>query len=286
MKRKLPQWLLDATIRNNGTITVVPLTSLLSPSRGGVQINDTSNSIPISNSRATNDEIRTTESTSIAALPVAIKTERIHPIEPSTSTVSNEQPQVVVKQEIKDEPVDIATSTTTTPPTIPALVPKIEDVKPERRSCNYGIKCFRRNADHRTEMAHPGDGDYRRPNLPAAPTGTPACPWGAACYRRNPQHFIQLSHPPASLYVPAAAAGTTTTTTVHVNAVPVPPQSNPTPRRNRNSRAVVDQDDSDAEDDYDVLDPFIDDGSSDEYIPDGGDESDDDEEDTEELIDT
>lgn len=57
---------------------------------------------------------------------------------------------------------------------------------------------YRRNPAHRAEMAHPGDVDYRRPNLPNAPTGTPPCPWGAACYRRNPQHFIQLSHPPAS----------------------------------------------------------------------------------------
>lgn len=44
-------------------------------------------------------------------------------------------------------------------------------------------------------MAHPGDYDYRRPNFPPAPAGTPACPFGESCYRRNPQHFVQFQHP-------------------------------------------------------------------------------------------
>lgn len=53
----------------------------------------------------------------------------------------------------------------------------------------------------------------------------------------------------------------------------------PTPRRNRqNNRVTVINGDSDEEDDYDLEDPFIDDGSSDEYIPE--DETDDDLEDT------
>lgn len=47
---------------------------------------------------------------------------------------------------------------------------------------------------------------------------------------------------------------------------------------------VVDAD-SDAEDDYDLEDPFIDNGSSDEYQPDDEDGEDNDEEDTQELTD-
>lgn len=65
---------------------------------------------------------------------------------------------------------------------------------------HYSLNIRRQNAAHRTEMAHPGDGDYRRPDLPTAPIGAPPCPWGAACYRRNPQHFIQLSHLPSSKF--------------------------------------------------------------------------------------
>lgn len=208
MKRKLPQWLLDATnnnvkrpnspgsirkssnesqnnidsnsnqtkpeqhsnqsnaesdqIQRNGTVTLVPLANLLSPVGGGVQVNGPRSSIHTSENTAMNDEMRTTESNSkgIMPLPLVIKTETIDQIEPSASNVQNEQQPVVVKQEIKDEPVDPETSTTTpptstvtpltttvTPPTTtvtpPTLVPKIENVKPERRSCNYGIKCFR-----------------------------------------------------------------------------------------------------------------------------------------------
>lgn len=65
------------------------------------------------------------------------------------------------------------------------------------------------------------------------------------------------------------------------------PQSNQPQRRNRiavsYNRLV---DDSDAEDDYDLDDPFIDDGSSDEYVPDGdGSDDDDDMEDTQESKD-
>ncbi|KAG4078600.1 hypothetical protein HA402_003247 [Bradysia odoriphaga] len=315
MKRKLPQWLLDATNNNdkiakpnptesiqkpsndispdidnqpephpvsvnaqseqikpsNSTIGIVPLANLLSPSRGGIQVSESHRNV------SNEPELRTADSTStesesvVMPVPVVVKTEAPDANEPTASNATDEQ-QVVVKQEIKDEPVDTALTPA------PTLVPKIEDVKPERQSCNYGIKCFRRNPAHRTELAHPGDVDYRRPNLPSAPAGTPACPWGAACYRRNPQHFIQLSHPPANIYNPTA--NTTAVTVTHV------PQVNLPQRRNRNAtgngRMGAGNDDSDAEDDdYDLGDPFIDDGSSDEYVPDG-DDDDDDEDDPEE----
>ncbi|EDX12825.1 GD20355 [Drosophila simulans] len=64
-----------------------------------------------------------------------------------------------------------------------------------RTSCRFGIRCYRRNPAHRSAEAHPGDQDYRRPNFPAPPLGTPACPFGNACYRRNPVHFQDYSHP-------------------------------------------------------------------------------------------
>lgn len=313
MKRKLPQWLLDATNNNqknpkpnpteskrkhsneshndisldtdnqpaqhsiseqqpsNGTIAIVPLANLLSPSRGGNQISESHRNV------SNETELRPADSTSMelgigsGVVPVVIKTETPEANEPTASSATDEQ-QAVVKQEIKDEPIDTTTSSSTVPaPPSVTLVPKVEDVKPERRSCNYGIKCFRQNAAHRTELAHPGDVDYRRPNLPSAPPGTPACPWGASCYRRNPQHFMQLSHPPS-------------TNTITTTVAPVPQITNLPQRRNRNATgngrmAVVDDDSDRDEDDYDLEDPFINDGSSDEYVPDGDDDDDDDDED-------
>lgn len=198
-KRKLPQWLLDATdknnvknskpnpsetirqnsnecqnngepeqhsnqrnghsdqAQNNGSISVVPLENLLLPSRGGVQILSSNFSIQTTNNTDVNDVMRLTESTSTdfgtATFPVVIKTENIDSMDQSTSSVTNEQLEVVVKQEIKDEAIDIDTPTASSTTTSTAssishsapttLIPKTENVKPERRSCNYGIKCFR-----------------------------------------------------------------------------------------------------------------------------------------------
>lgn len=187
MKRKLPQWLLDATNNNdkstkpnqresirknsnethndispdienpspeqdsthsnsvdqpehrpsNGTIAVVPLANLLLPSRGGIPVNESNR-----NNDSNETELRTGDSTStesgIGVTPVVVKTETPDPNEPTASNATDDQ-QVVVKQEIKDEPMDTASSVAMPPP----VVPKVEDVKPERRSCNYGVKCYR-----------------------------------------------------------------------------------------------------------------------------------------------
>lgn len=67
-----------------------------------------------------------------------------------------------------------------------------------RFSHNVNYQIYRRNPLHRTEMAHPGDGDYRLPSYAPPPAGTPPCPFGQDCYRRNPVHFQQFSHPPSS----------------------------------------------------------------------------------------
>lgn len=99
---------------------------------------------------------------------------------------------------------------------------------PIRESCRFGIRCyrytstemyfffrdnfqfvyyFRRNLLHRTEEAHPGDTDYRRPTFYSPPPGTPSCPYGSACYRRNPEHFREYSHPRSSKYYALSSFG-------------------------------------------------------------------------------
>ena len=69
-----------------------------------------------------------------------------------------------------------------------------------RASCQYGIRCYRATQEHRAELAHPGDADYRRPIFPGAPVDAPHCPFWAACYRRNPQHFQDYTHPEPSKF--------------------------------------------------------------------------------------
>ena len=51
---------------------------------------------------------------------------------------------------------------------------------------------------HRTEVAHPGDDDYRRPDFPDPSPDKPDCQFGARCYRRNPVHFQHYKHPPST----------------------------------------------------------------------------------------
>ncbi|XP_055588287.1 aprataxin and PNK-like factor isoform X3 [Uranotaenia lowii] len=78
--------------------------------------------------------------------------------------------------------------------------PADSSVSPPRPSCQFGIGCYQRNVQHLAQFAHPSDTDYRRPDLPPAPSTAPHCPFGASCYRRNPQHFREYQHPDASEY--------------------------------------------------------------------------------------
>lgn len=71
---------------------------------------------------------------------------------------------------------------------------------PPRPSCEYGIRCYRHNVEHRAQFAHPNDSDYRRPTFAPAPDDAPHCPYGQSCYRRNPQHFREYQHPDSSEY--------------------------------------------------------------------------------------
>lgn len=137
-----------------------------------------------------------TAASSVLSKQIVIKTE------PDEHSAASAAPSVSPASEvIKAEPVlisiadaTISTSTAIALPTTAA--PTAGTNSPQRASCNYGIRCFRRNPQHRNDMAHPGDPDYRRPDFPPAPPGMPACPFGASCYRRNPQHFVQFNHPP------------------------------------------------------------------------------------------
>lgn len=67
-----------------------------------------------------------------------------------------------------------------------------------RSSCEFGIGCYRLTADHRRDIAHPFNADYRRPDFPAAAADLPNCPFWESCYRRNPEHFRLFQHPPSS----------------------------------------------------------------------------------------
>uniref|UniRef100_A0A182MN70 PBZ-type domain-containing protein n=1 Tax=Anopheles culicifacies TaxID=139723 RepID=A0A182MN70_9DIPT len=119
-----------------------------------------------------------------------------------------------------------------------------------RPSCDYGIRCYRAGQDHRNAYAHPGDLDYRRPNLPPPPPGSPMCPFGARCYRRNPQHFREYDHPDPNADVALR------------------------PRRHRLPPWIDEFDVSDEDYPFDS-DPDFDATSSDEYFP-GLDEENDD----------
>jgi len=83
--------------------------------------------------------------------------------------------------------------------------------------CKYWDKCYRKNADHLKEFAHPSDSktpdsksdddddeDTKKSDPPAKKQKTaaddlPACPYGAACYRKNIIHFAEYSHPVKSV---------------------------------------------------------------------------------------
>ncbi|XP_055523801.1 aprataxin and PNK-like factor isoform X2 [Wyeomyia smithii] len=73
---------------------------------------------------------------------------------------------------------------------------------PPRPSCEFGIRCYRHNVQHRAQFAHPNDSDYRRPTFAPAPDDAPHCPFGASCYRRNPVHFREYQHPDSTSVTP------------------------------------------------------------------------------------
>lgn len=135
------------------------------------------------NEPQTDDSVPSSSDRAVAAIDEVVQNIKPDPDSTTTPTASNPLP-----------------STSSVKPDPDAAAVKVE-AKPDpnlRKSCEFGIRCFRFSADHRREFAHPQDADYRRPNFPDPPAGTPACPWNSSCYRRNPAHFQSLSHPPSS----------------------------------------------------------------------------------------
>ncbi|XP_026833971.1 aprataxin and PNK-like factor isoform X2 [Drosophila erecta] len=131
----------------------------------------------------------------IKAEPVEDGEYKDNPAAAPTST----DPTIQIKTEPANNGIPPAAAKVKTEPTNNNAQGAVEDSSVSssstRISCRFGIRCYRRNPAHRSAEAHPGDQDYRRPDFPAPPLGTPACPFGNACYRRNPVHFQDYSHP-------------------------------------------------------------------------------------------
>lgn len=154
---------------------------------------------------------------------------------------------------------------------------------PGRPSCEFGIRCYRRTLEHRTQFAHPNDSDYRRPTFPPAPNDAPHCPYGATCYRRNPQHFRDFQHPDSTNVAPNTTNQQQVPAAGHRPTVEVNRRRRRRLVRNMVIAAMVNPDLFDSDDDDDGVDLFDADSDSDEYRPDGTiDEDDDDDEDEEE----
>ncbi|XP_053673988.1 aprataxin and PNK-like factor [Anopheles nili] len=122
-------------------------------------------------------------STGGMALPVTIKPD------PDNVPSDSNSNQVTIKPEPDGSNSNAGIST----------LNSVGNVSVIRPSCDFGIRCYRGGSDHRAMLAHPGDLDYRRPNFPPAPPGSPLCPFGVRCYRRNPQHFRDFNHPDPSV---------------------------------------------------------------------------------------
>lgn len=109
-------------------------------------------------------------------------------------------------------------------------------LRPVRREpCRYGIKCYRKNPQHRAEFSHPGDPDYKDDDRPE-------CPYGTECYRKNPLHWQTYKHTKK-------------------------PDKRTKKRQRVKKGAPKDADENSEEDDYDYDDPFLNDASSDDYEP-------------------
>ncbi|CAI9722062.1 aprataxin and PNK-like factor isoform X1 [Octopus vulgaris] len=82
--------------------------------------------------------------------------------------------------------------------------------KKERVPCQYGDKCFRKNASHLKEFSHPCDEDVKGTEKDVSQTGgeeqerkerknankqeKPECQYGVACYRKTAQHRKEYKH--------------------------------------------------------------------------------------------
>ncbi|CAF4386598.1 unnamed protein product, partial [Rotaria sp. Silwood2] len=68
-----------------------------------------------------------------------------------------------------------------------------------RRSCRYGRDCYRKDSDHRSDFAHPGDSDYQGSGASSSgQSGKLRCSYGAKCFRTDSDHLQKYSHPSGS----------------------------------------------------------------------------------------
>lgn len=109
-----------------------------------------------------------------------------------------------------------------------------------RSICKYADKCYRKNPQHKVDFSHPGDDDFTTVD------GRPECEYGISCYRKNPLHRQHYKHTKKVLQ----------------------------PRKAKQHTTKINNVNSSDEDDYDLDDPFINDGSSDDYEPEGSDDTD------------
>ncbi|CAF0885069.1 unnamed protein product [Rotaria sordida] len=66
----------------------------------------------------------------------------------------------------------------------------------KRRTCRYGQKCYKKDADHREKFTHPGDADYHVSEV--SDNGfceNRKCRYGVYCYRNDQDHRSKYSHP-------------------------------------------------------------------------------------------
>ncbi|XP_066246002.1 aprataxin and PNK-like factor [Euwallacea similis] len=166
-----------------------------------------------------------------------------------------------------------------------------------RERCWYGHKCFRKNPNHCDTFSHPRDQDYDSD----AEDDRPNCPYGIACYRKNSDHRKEYKHSAKP------AKKKTSNVDIYVNwgcsfcphcmrkmggdeqksdyychrkdRIFLEPQQSPAKRKRpqKQSNPYESEDD-----DYDYDDPFLNDDSSDDYLPTDSDSS---EEDTDDLQD-
>nr|CAD7403631.1 unnamed protein product [Timema poppensis] len=111
-----------------------------------------------------------------------------------------------------------------------------------RTMCIYGHKCYRKHPDHKKKFSHPGDTDYD-----TAFANLPECPYGLGCYRKHKGNWQAYKH-----------------TKVHQRGNP---GQDARPQRGTNGKPRKTHGKSSEEDDYDLNDSFLNDGSSDDYQP-------------------
>ncbi|CAG9819106.1 unnamed protein product [Phaedon cochleariae] len=167
-------------------------------------------------------------------------------------------------------------STTMNIPSSSNVASSSNDAKPKARRdrCWYAETCYRKNPSHRAEYSHPDDDDFD-----SDPTDDrPQCQYGSACYRKNADHRKEYKHsrqPVAKQQTKKIKNGNQSDEDgVSSDSEPDSTNDNEKPKKRKAAKKVKKYQET-PEDDYDMEDPFINDGSSDDFQP-SNDGSDDD----------